>query len=185
MGRPAGWLLGCTFGARAPRRRESLMPIGVQWKTGTVQRYVDQEIRLMILLFLIPPILIVLTTSTIGRADIEWSLAALPIGWGLQAVIPAYTITKVAPDHVVIRTLVRRIHVTPESIVSIKGIYEGQWRAHISVRTRRHVFIEVRVWKFTDQDQLARTLLAIAGEAGPGVARPSAVRILQQAVSGE
>lgn len=82
-----------------------------------------------------------------------------------------------------IRTPVRRLHVTPETIVSIKGIHEGQWRAHVSVRTKRRVYIEVRVWMFTHKQDLASTLLSIAEKAGPGVARPAAVRILQKSIS--
>ena len=157
---------------------ESMTLQGVALKT-----YVDDELKYLIGIFLMPPVLI-LGSLLIDRSDAAQTVVAgLILGWLGQLLVPACRITEVAPDHLVIRTPVRRLHVTPETIVSIKGIHEGQWRAHVSVRTKRRVYIEVRVWMFTHKQDLASTLLSIAEKAGPGVARPAAVRILQKSIS--
>lgn len=147
-----------------------------------MSRHIDTELRWMARAFwLVPALMAALTLPDFG-SDIWANLFPVPIGLALQVILPAHTVKQLSPTHLVLRNNLRRIHVTPQTLRTIKGIHEGRWSAHVSVRTRHRIYIELRVWKFDERRIIAQSLLAIAEEGGSYV-QPSARRILSQSIS--
>lgn len=93
--------------------------------------------------------------------------------------------TIIDENTIVFKNLLRRVKITPASILSVKatGIYD--YRAHIVLRTKNHLPIGYRCRQYENAPTLAKAVLAIVGSSTDVKTQPNALKLLQHVTRGK
>lgn len=100
------------------------------------------------------------------------------VGWPLSATI-------VDDDTIVFKNLLRRVKITPVSIVSVKAIGVRDYRAQLRLRNHGDITIGYRCRQFESSSLLARTIMNIVNQAPDVKVQPDALKLLQQVANGK
>lgn len=119
-------------------------------------------------------------------ADQEWGISLfmalivlgfMYLGWPLAA--------EVKEDGTILfRGIIRRVHVTPESLASVKGAGVYDFRAHIVFRVKGGIPLGYRCRKYENRAVLAQAMLDVIEKSPDVKVTKDALKLLRQTAKG-
>jgi hypothetical protein len=142
----------------------------------------DKEIVPFYWIVLSPGVFLVLCTLL----QREWGVSAymgilvlgfMYLGWPLSAEVNK-------DGNVLFKGIVRRVHVTPESLVYVKGIGVHDYRAHIAFRVKGDIPLAYRCRKYENRAVLAQAMLGVIEKSTNAKVTDDALKLLHQTAKG-
>lgn len=117
--------------------------------------------------------------------DHEVVLSLVPLIFIIGFAYFGWPIKVAVNDNVIVfKGLLRRVKLTPDSIVSVRIVGAYDYRAHIVLRNKHELPIGYRCRQYTDASALASAVLAVVDKSPKAKVQPDARKLLQQIVKG-